>query len=367
MEIQAKYLVKCEWCGTRARKGMVAMKIWNGYQKGINLGGWLSQCVHTKEHYDSFFHEEDMQRISTWGVDHIRLPIDYNLIEDEEGNYREEGFGYIQKAIDWCEKYRLNMILDLHKTAGYSFDSGEKEEGFFESKTYQERFYRLWETLAEKFGKYRDRLAFELLNEVTEKEFCEKWNQIADTCIRRIRPIAPDISILVGGYWNNNVAAVKDLAMPQDENIIYNFHSYDPLAFTHQGAGWVKGMPPEFRLSFRHTVKEMEEASVIIDPYWAAIFAQCKEPDRLLDEHFFENIFAEAVAVAEERNVCLYCGEYGVIDLVPNEDALLWYQAIHTVFEKYGIGRAAWCYREMDFGITDPARAQILDKLIKYL
>jgi hypothetical protein len=25
-----------------------------GLMHGINFGGWLSQCVHTKEHYDTF-------------------------------------------------------------------------------------------------------------------------------------------------------------------------------------------------------------------------------------------------------------------------------------------------------------------------
>ena len=25
-------------------------------ERGINLGGYLSQCVHSKEHYDAFIH-----------------------------------------------------------------------------------------------------------------------------------------------------------------------------------------------------------------------------------------------------------------------------------------------------------------------
>ena len=142
------------------------MKEFTGYQHGINLGGWLSQCDHTKERYDTFITEEDIERIKGWGLDHIRIPVDYDLVEEKDGTYREEGFGYIQKAIDWAGKYELNMILDLHKTFGYSFDAGEAESGFFENEKYQERFYRLWEQFAERFGKYADRLCFELLNEI---------------------------------------------------------------------------------------------------------------------------------------------------------------------------------------------------------
>ncbi len=139
---------------------------------GINLGGWLSQCNHTKERYDNFISEEDIKRISDWGLDHIRVPIDYDLVEDAEGRYIESGFGYIDKVIEWAGKYGLNMVLDLHKTYGFSFDDGEEEFGFFEVEAYQERFYKLWEELSSRYGKYSDRVAFEMLNEVTDKEYC---------------------------------------------------------------------------------------------------------------------------------------------------------------------------------------------------
>jgi aryl-phospho-beta-D-glucosidase BglC (GH1 family) len=58
------------------------MKSVHGYMHGINLGGWFSQCEHTKEHYDSFIGKEDIARISKWGFDHLRLPVDYDLVED---------------------------------------------------------------------------------------------------------------------------------------------------------------------------------------------------------------------------------------------------------------------------------------------
>ena len=107
------------------------MKEWKGYQKGVNLGGWLSQCIHTKEHYDSFIGKEDIIKIASWGVDHVRLPIDYNLIEDAAGCEQKEGYLYIDNALAWCKEAGLNLVLDLHKTAGFSFDKGECENGFF--------------------------------------------------------------------------------------------------------------------------------------------------------------------------------------------------------------------------------------------
>ena len=343
------------------------MKKWIGYERGINFGGWFSQCDHTVERYEKFIVKKDFETVAKWGLDHIRIPVDYELVESEDGNYKEDGFAYIQRAIDWCGEYGLNMILDLHKTAGYSFDVGEKEEGFFEKEEYQERFYRLWEEFAKRFGKYKNRLAFELLNEVTDKEVCETWNRIADNCIQRIRQIVPDIYILVGGYWNNSVAAVKDLALPQDEHIVYNFHCYDPLIFTHQGAPWVEGMPVDFRFRIAQSYQSYYEKLKEILPNQAITFPKMKNMEEDFGKEFFDIIFAEAVQVAEERNVTLYCGEYGVIDRAEPEDALKWYQKIHASFETYGIGRAAWSYREMDYGFVDEHFSSVLQEVLKCL
>ena len=43
------------------------MKVFEGYTRGINLGGWLSQCDNTEQTYDNFIKEEDIKRISEWG------------------------------------------------------------------------------------------------------------------------------------------------------------------------------------------------------------------------------------------------------------------------------------------------------------
>lgn len=335
------------------------MKKWIGYERGVNLGGWLSQCCHTKEHYDSFITEDDIKEISRWGLDHVRVPVDYNLVENEDGTYRPEGFVYIQKVIDWCGRHDLNMILDLHKTAGYSFDAGEKEEGFFASEEYQERFYKLWEEFAHRYGRYEHRLAFELLNEVVDKELSQTWNDIAGKCIERIRKIVPSISILVGSYWNNCVAAVKDLDVPQDKNIIYNFHCYEPLVFTHQGAGWVAGMKEDFRISMSASYQKVLEETEKLLPQQTDIFPKNLDREQPINEQFFIEFFAEAVEVAKERGISLYCGEYGVIDRADSKDAALWVEYINKAFDYYGIGRAIWNYKGMDYEVTKEIKRKI--------
>lgn len=311
-----------------------------GICRGVNLGGWLSQCDYSPERLNGFIMEEDIARISSWGLDHVRIPVDYNVLEDGCGGYEAPGWERIDFALDACRKYRLKVVLDLHKTAGFSFDSGEAEEGFFDSEMYQERFYRLWEEIARRYGRLSDMVVFELLNEVTEARFIDVWNRVSNEAIRRIRVIAPETYILVGSYYNNSASSVHALAAPQDDRVLYNFHCYDPLAYTHQGAYWVQNMDKSLRIPF-------EQSGVNVE--------------------MFEALFASAIEAAQRNHTTLYCGEYGVIDVVAPEDAIKWYRTINAVFERHGIARCAWSYKEMDFGLSDARWDGLRDELLKVL
>ena len=342
------------------------MRKFNGYMKGINLGGWLSQCDHSKETYDNFITESDLERIASWGLDHVRVPIDYELVETVDGRYVEEGFRYIDNCLTWCERNELNMILDLHKTAGYSFDEFETSMGFFESEKLQNRFIALWEELSKRYGKYEARLTFELLNEIVDPEVAEIWNGIAKRTIQVIRQYAPTIKIIVGGVRNNSVDSVKQLDLPYDENIVYTFHYYEPLIFTHQSAYWVKKMTADFRTTYPNEFERYKSETEEFLPIENGELYRNITQD-MINRSFFETAFSEAIQVAKEREVALYCGEYGVIDQADLPSTLNWYSDVNSTFEKYEIGRAAWTYKGKDFGITDEHYAPILDHLIKLL
>ena len=58
---------------------------------------------------------------------------------------------------------------------------------------------------------------------------------------------------------------------------------------------------------------------------------------------------------------------YDLIDCLRPEDALVWFTMIHGAFEKYGIGRAAWSYRQMDFGLSDARMDGVREELVKVL
>lgn len=323
-----------------------------GYYRGVNLGGWLSQCDNTIERYETFITENDFAIISERKFDHVRVPVDYNLFEDENGNFIKENLSYISFALNMCRKYNLNMILDLHKTPGYSFDPFHNEKGFFESKELQEHFYKIWEMLAESFGQFSNMLILELLNEVTSESYSDEWNRISTECIRRIRAIAPNIRIIIGGYHNNALEAVKDLPMPYDDNIIYTFHCYEPLLFTHQGAYWIESMDTDFRCDYTMSFAQYDELSKDL---LSSVFYETKglNANDVPNEEYFENLLSEATKVADERNVPLYCGEYGVIDKADRTEAAKWFKDFHAVLDRHHIGRAVWNYKQMDFEISE--------------
>ena len=310
-----------------------------GFQRGVNLGGWFSQCDYSEERLNNFITEADFCQIAALGFDHVRIPIDYNVIQNPDGTMRPDGLGRIDAALALCDKYGLKAVLDLHKTPGYSFDAGEKEAGFFESESYQERFYWIWETLAEWFGGMSDRVAFELLNEVTEARYLPAWKRISRECVRRIRFFAPDTIILLGSYNWNSARTVPELDAPYDDKMVYNFHFYEPHVFTHQGAYW---MP------------ELQNTRMA--------YADCGA-----SEQWFEDFLAPAVEKAGKENCELYCGEFGVIDVVPPEEAIKWFRDLHKVFERHGIAHAMWSWKQMDFGLIDARMDGVRDELLKLL
>lgn len=329
---------------------------------GINLGGWLSQCCHEEKHYETFIQEEDIKQIADWGMDHVRIPVDYEVLETEQGNIIEAGYGYVKRVLDWCEKYHLNAVLDLHRAYGYDFSEVDIEgkNNLFADEALQERFVRLWVQIVEVFGLYKN-VAFELLNEVVEQENAEAWNALIRKSVSAIREVTKDAPIIYGGIQWNSVKTLKLLDVPQDDNIIFTFHFYEPLLFTHQKAYWVKGMNEKEDILYPETMEYYCEKSRVLG-YQGEVVT--KAMSKTMGVEFVREMIQEAICAANNAGVKLYCGEFGVIDQAPLTDTLKWFRDVHEVFEENGIGGAVWSYKKMDFGIIDEHYDLIRDKLI---
>lgn len=342
------------------------MRIFEGFQKGINLGGWISQFAeYDHEHFKNFITRNDIEYIASLGFDHVRVPVDYNVLEDEEGSILESGFAYLENCLAWCMEFGLHMLIDLHECYGYSFDplKSMDREKFFYDEELQARFLKLWTEIAERFKDYPETVAFEPLNEVVLFEVADAWNAVVRKYIETVRKIAPKHYIVIGGVVYNNVMTVKLLDPPYDDHIVYNFHCYEPLIFTHQGAYWVDNMPSDFRISYPMDVKDYIKAGekIFTKKMTETLY---QEGLKEMGPEYFEICFREAVAAAKKYDVPLYCGEYGVIDLADNRSKINWLRDIHEAFRKFGVGHALWNYKEKDFGIVDESFKEVRDDFI---
>lgn len=329
---------------------------------GINLGGYLSQCNHETEHYEHFIGEDDVKKIAEWGFDHIRIPIDYEVLEDEKGNKKKEGYGYVERLLEWCKQYNLGAVLDLHKAYGYDFnDAGnEKKNNLFSDDALQERFIRLWMHIASAYGAY-DNVAFELLNEVVEKENAAAWNLLIHKTVTAIRGVAAATPIIYGGIQWNSARTLKFLDIPQDDNIIFTFHFYEPLLFTHQKAPWVENMDLEKDIFYPESMTYYQTQSEALG-YQGEIVMNAKS--KTMGKEFISEMVNDAVEAAKRAGVGLYCGEFGVIDRAPAEDTVRWFTDVNQVFKDNGIGGAIWNYKEKDFGLLSEHYDSIRDNII---
>jgi len=161
------------------------------FSKGINLGGWLSQYrIYDLTHFESFIKEEDLERIASWGLDHVRLPVDYPLLESqtEEGGFEVAGFEYIDRCLGWCRQRYLDLIIDLHNAPGYDFDNWQAIT-LFDDPSLLARFINIWAAIARHYRGTAN-IAFELLNEIMIPD-SKPWNQLVGDAIAAIHSIDP--------------------------------------------------------------------------------------------------------------------------------------------------------------------------------
>ena len=334
-------------------------------KKGINLGGFLSQCVYEREHYRTFIVEEDIRRIRAMGFDHVRLPFDYPIVETEAGVRIQAGYDDIARVVRWCDMYGLTIILDLHRAYGYDFnDAGDAERNsLFASEEKQERFLNLWAQVADAFG-HEDHVVFELLNEVVEEENTEGWNALIAKAVAQIRAVNRKTPIIYGGIRWNSAETLRYLEIPKEENILFTFHFYEPLLFTHQRAHWVPeliGVPdipyPWNMPAYRKQALELGTKGLSV------LHSQSEE----MGKPFLREMMAEAVRAASAAGVGLYCGEFGVIDQAPLEDTVRWFRDVIDVLGEFDIGFGLWTYKEKDFGLMDEHYAPIRERLLAIL
>jgi hypothetical protein len=315
-----------------------------GYMAGANLGHWISQYGNkSHEHFKTYIQEKDIARMASWGMDHVRVPVDYFIFESDEnpGVYLESGLVYIDDCLAWCKRNGMNMVLDMHHAPGFFFGNGDKN-CLMEDAAMQERYINIWKFFAERYGQEKDNLVFELLNELVA-ETSAQWNGLWERTAAAIHALSPSRKIIVGGNQWNSINELKNLNISPNPNILYTFHMYVPMIFTHQRAGW---------MDYTRRYTKQVEYPVNTDEHLDFYRGNNDSEKGILDKKFLEKTMLPAVEFIEKNKRPLYCGEYGVIANASVESAVKWCGDIADIFLAHGIGRAVWSYRGFS-SITD--------------
>ncbi|MBN1115630.1 MAG: cellulase family glycosylhydrolase [Bacteroidales bacterium] len=309
------------------------------FKKGINMSHWLSQTTARGEERKQVMIENDFGFLAFLGYDHIRLPIDEEQLFFENGEKDPEAWILVHNAINWCKKYNLRIILDLHIIRSHDFL--KENNPLFTSKEALEDFVNIWRKISEEFSRYpKDLVAYELLNEAVAEDPAD-WNNVIAYAVKEIRKLEPERKLIIGSNQWQSVNTFNDLAIPDDANLILSFHFYKPHPFTHYRAHWDK------LANYSGPVKYPGEVVSKAD-----FNAQPEELKKVLEEHMgnynadtLEYEVLKAVKVAKEHNLPLYCGEFGALPTVDREQRLQWYTDVVSIFDKHNIAWANWDFK----------------------
>lgn len=320
--------------------------------RGVNFGGWFSQIDAIEEkdphafpgtlgHIRSFLGREDARRVKDWGFDHVRLPLDWKNAFDEAMRPKEEVLGLLDAAVDGILASGLALILDLHKCPGHDFHEGTtRDQTFFSDPGLRRDCLRVWELLAERYGG-KDGVTLELLNEPVAPD-AETWNAVKDELAKAVRRMAPKAPILIGSNLWNSASGFAQLRPIDDGNVVYSFHFYLPLVFTHQKAAWCPGSafsvsrpyPGTYRIvrdgATRHSLDE--------EGAWdKERLARCLEP---------------VFRFRERHGLPVACNEFGVyMGGADSKSRYAWLGDFLDLLGEAGIGWSYWNYKNLDFGI----------------
>lgn len=358
------------------------MKKFIGFEKGMGIGGWLTNykrfnvlpndrrlclTVGDMEHFASYITEEDVKYISELGMDHIRLGFDQIVVEESPYTYREKIFSYIDEFIQWCKKYNLNVVLNLHKAIGNYCDIKEEVQ-LLEDKELQNRFIALWQAFESRYSNETG-IAFELLNEVRDVD-PEKWNILADKTVVALRKLNKTRKIIIGSTCWNNAKTLKHLKLFDDENIIYTFHMYEPFEFTHQ-----RGVLQADTLYYNRIMPYPGDIERYRD-YHKEVYSNCNAYQEFekMDISFIRNALKPAVDFTKQNpDKTLWCGEFGTIRHIDLKWRENWMYDVITVLKENDIPYCVWNYLSTQndgnrFSLVDDDSRKILsDKMAKII
>ena len=315
---------------------------------GINASEWFAQKPgrYSAAETSAYTDDADIATMAQLGFDNVRLSIDAEpltrgLFEHDSSDF----IGRLDHAVDQMLAKGIAVQVDIHPESDYKKAVSTTGEGV-------DRFIMLWRRLAAHYANRNpDLIFFEIMNEPEERD-AYRWLGVQARAAAAIREVAPKNTIIAAGA---NWSGIGDLLMQQpllDGNVIYTFHFYEPMQFTHQGATWTGTWPalthqipyPPTEESMQPSLAQVPDArsKYELEHYWLDHW----------DAHRIKLEIDAAAAWGKHNNVPVTCNEFGVHRPVAPADARMrWIHDVRTALESDGIGWTMWDYRG-GFGVV---------------
>ena len=321
-------------------------------KRGVNLSHWLSQNFGWSPKA-TFITERDIKFIDSIGYDHVRIPIDEPEMWDKNGTPVEESFTYLTNCLDWCAKYNLRAVVDLHILRAHHFNA-ENEGGkitLWTDTAAQNNFVKLWMDLSGRLKKYPvSMVAYELMNEAVAPDH-EDWNKLIAKAVKAIRKIEPNRVLVIGANRWQQAEFFPFLKVPEnDKNIILSLHTYSPINFTHYLADWMPSKAYKGPVHYPGQIVTDADYKKYVDTNDAAYVQSMINARKVYNKKILTDELLPAIQKAKELNLQLYCGEFGCLPHVDRAERLKYYDDIVSAFEENNIAWCNWEYKG-DFGI----------------
>jgi endoglucanase len=193
--------------------------------------------------------EIDFQRVHDMRMNVIRFYLNYGLFENDREPYvyKSAGWEWLDRNIQWAKKHGIYLILNMHFPQG-GFQSNGDGLALWDNPENQKRLTALWKAIAEHCQQEPTVAAYDLVNEPVVSKSIEQWQSLAVRLTEAIRSVDRNHVIIVErlnavkGHWNND--SNMNFFRLNDANLIYTFHFYSPIEYSHQATSWT-GLPED--------------------------------------------------------------------------------------------------------------------------
>jgi endoglucanase len=312
-------------------------------RRGINLSHWFAQSIgkdYSKTHLETHTTAQDIALIKEMKFDHVRFTIEpapfFN--EGAPGTLNAEYLRSLDSAVDMMLAHDLAVIVDIHP-------SDEFKVKLNTDNNHVEAFARFWQALARNLSsRDPERLFLEVLNEPMVEDGY-RWAGIQSKIISAIRAGAPHHTIIASGHRWSSLYELLFMEPLADPNVVYNFHFYEPMQFTHQGATWAGPFLATFKDVPYPSSPEAVTKIMGAIPDELARFNLLHYGEDRWSASRIEDEIGMAAAWARKYHVRLTCNEFGVYrKFAPPAARAAWLRDVRVALEKNGIGWTMWDY-----------------------